>query len=76
VRKSAAALPLESSIGQRFDAIVTGVSKKGTWVRLFHPPVEGKLMRGFEGLGVGDRVRVQLIGTDVERGFVDFSKVG
>jgi exoribonuclease-2 len=76
VRKSAAALLLESSIGQRFDAIVTGASEKGTWVRLFHPPVEGKLMRGFEGLDVGDRVRVELIGTDVERGFIDFARVG
>ncbi len=76
VRKSAAALLLESSIGRRFDAIVTGASEKGTWVRLFHPPVEGKLLRGFEGLDVGDRVRVELIGTDVERGFIDFSRAG
>jgi len=76
VRKSAAALLLESSIGRRFDAIVTGASEKGTWARLFHPPVEGKLLRGFEGLDVGDRVRVQLIGTDVERGFIDFARAG
>ncbi len=76
VRKSAAALLLESSIGQRFDAIVTGASEKGTWVRLFHPPVEGKLIQGFEGLDVGDRVRVELIGTDVERGFIDFARAG
>ncbi len=76
VRKSAAALLLESSIGQRFDAIVTGASEKGTWVRLFHPPVEGKLLKGFEGLDVGDRVRVELTGTDVERGFIDFSRAG
>jgi exoribonuclease-2 len=76
VRKSAAALLLESSIGQRFDAIVTGASEKGTWVRLFHPPVEGKVIRGFKGLDVGDRVRVELIGTDVERGFIDFVRAG
>jgi exoribonuclease-2 len=76
VRKSAAALLLESSIGRRFDAIVTGASEKGTWVRLFHPPVEGKLIQGFEGLDVGDRVRVELIGTDVERGFIDFGRTG
>jgi exoribonuclease-2 len=76
VRKSAAALLLESSIGRRFDAIVTGASEKGTWVRLFHPPVEGKLIRGFEGLDVGDRVRVELIGTDAERGFIDFARAG
>ncbi len=76
VRKSAAALLLESSLGQRFDAIVTGASEKGTWARLFHPPVEGRVIRGFEGLDVGDRVRVELIGTDVERGFIDFSRAG
>ena len=57
--------------------IVTGASEKGTWVRLFHPPVEeGKLIRGFEGLDVGDRVRVELIGTDAERGFIDFARAG
>jgi ribonuclease R len=55
---------------------VSGASEKGTWVRLFHPPVEGKLMRGFQGLDVGDRVRVELIGTDVERGFIDFARAG
>jgi exoribonuclease-2 len=76
VRKSAAALLLESSIGRQFDAIVTGASEKGTWVRLFHLPVEGKLIRGFEGLDVGDRVRVELIGTDVEQGFIDFARPG
>jgi exoribonuclease-2 len=76
VRKSAAALLLESSIGKRFDGIVTGASEKGTWVRLFQPPVEGKLMRGFEGLDVGDQVRVELIGTDIERGFIDFTQSG
>jgi exoribonuclease-2 len=74
VRKSAAALLLESSIGKRFDAIVTGASEKGTWVRLFYPPAEGKLIRGFKGLDVGDRVRVELIRTDVERGFIDFAR--
>jgi VacB/RNase II family 3'-5' exoribonuclease len=74
VRKSAAALLLERRIGERFDAIVTGASQKGTWVRLLHPPVEGRVERGFEGLDVGDRVRVQLISTDVERGFIDFAR--
>ena len=53
-----------------------GASEKGTWVRLFHPPVEGKVIRGFEGLDVGDRARVELIGTDVERGFIDFARAG
>jgi exoribonuclease-2 len=72
VRKSAAALLLVSRIGERFDAIVTGASEKGTWVRIFRPTVEGRVIRGFEGLDVGDRVRVELVYTDVERGFIDF----
>ncbi len=76
VRKSAAALLLEGRVGQRFDAIVTGASEKGTWVRIFAPPVEGKLMRGVEGLDVGDRLRVKLLGTDVERGYIDFARIG
>ncbi|HYX22404.1 MAG TPA: RNB domain-containing ribonuclease [Thermoanaerobaculia bacterium] len=76
VRKSAAALLLEKKVGQRFDAVVTGASEKGTWVRIFEPPAEGKLVHGFDGLEVGDRVRVKLIGTDVERGFIDFVRVG
>ncbi len=75
VGKSAAALLLASRIGERFDAIVTGASGKGTWVRIFQPPVEGKVVSGFEGLDVGDRVRVRLTGTDVERGFIDFVRV-
>lgn len=74
VRKSAAALLLESRTGQRFDAIVTGASDKGTWVRIVRPPVEGKLVRGFKGVDVGDRVRVELVGTNVERGFIDFAR--
>ena len=72
VGKSAAALLLESRIGEQFDAIVTGASDKGTWARLLNIPVEGKLVQGFEGLDVGDRVRVQLMSVDVERGFIDF----
>jgi exoribonuclease-2 len=73
VRKSAAALLLAARIGDRFDAIVTGASPKGTWVRISQPAAEGKLVRGFESLDVGDRVRVKLLRTDVERGFVDFA---
>ncbi|MBI3867835.1 MAG: RNB domain-containing ribonuclease [Verrucomicrobia bacterium] len=74
VRKSAAALLLSGRIGESFEAIVTGASDKGTWVRLFQPPTEGRLERGFQGLDVGDRVRVKLIHTDVERGFIDFAR--
>jgi len=75
VEKSAAALLLRSRVGEQFDAIVTGASEKGTWVRLLSMPVEGKLVQGFAGMDVGDRLRVQLIETDVERGFIDFQKV-
>lgn len=74
VRKSAAALLLENRVGETFDAIVTGASDKGTWVRTLHPLVEGRLDRGFQGLDVGDRVRVRLLSTDVERGFIDFAR--
>lgn len=76
VGKSAAALLLKPRTGEQFDAIVTGASSKGTWVRLLHPPIEGKLVSGFEGVDVGDRIRVQLIHTDVEQGFIDFKRVG
>ena len=75
VRKSAAALLLVSRIGARFDGIVTGASEKGTWVRISGPTAEGKVVRGFEGLDVGDHARVELIRTDVERGFIDFARV-
>ncbi len=74
-RKSAAALLLAPRIGARFDAIVTGASDKGTWVRISGPVAEGRVVRGFEGLDVGDRVRVQLVHTDVARGFIDFAAV-
>jgi len=74
VRKAAAALLLQSRIGERFDAIVTGASEKGTWVRIRRPLVEGRLERGYEGLEVGDRVRVKLVHTDAARGFIDFAR--
>jgi VacB/RNase II family 3'-5' exoribonuclease len=76
VGKSAAALLLEARIGEQFDAIVTGASEKGTWVRLLSVPVEGKLVQGFGGVDVGDRIRVQLMSINVERGFIDFRGVG
>lgn len=75
VRKAAAALWLSDRIGQEFDAVVTGASSKGTWVRLVSPPVEGKVERGHEGLDVGDRIIVRLVGTDVARGFIDFARI-
>lgn len=75
VQKSAAALLLTPQIGKRFAAIVTGASQKGVWVRISGPTAEGKVVRGAEGLDVGDHVRVDLVGTDVERGFIDFALV-
>ncbi len=74
MRKSAAALLLAPRVGQRFDGIVTGASPKGTWVRILHPAAEGRVVRGEHGLDVGDSVRVELVHTDVERGFVDFAR--
>ena len=76
VVKSAAALLLETRIGEQFSGIVTGASDKGFFVRLSHPPVEGKLMSDTGGLKVGDRIRVKLVHTDVERGHIDLERVG
>lgn len=74
VHKSAAAMLLEGRVGERFDGLVTGASDKGTWVRITRPPVEGRVVRGFQGLDVGDRVSVELVGTNVEQGFIDFAR--
>ena len=71
-RKSAAALLLERRIGATFDAIVTGVKRDATYVRLLSPPAEGRVVRGEEGMDVGERVRVRLVRTDAERGHIDF----
>jgi ribonuclease R len=75
VGKSAAALLLEPRLGEQFEGIVTGAAAKGTWIRLLTLPVEGKLVKGFQGVDVGDRVRVQLISLDVQRGFIDFRRI-
>jgi VacB/RNase II family 3'-5' exoribonuclease len=74
VVKSAAALLLASRIGQSFDAIVTGAADKGTWARISAPIAEGRVVKGFQGLNVGDRCRVKLVHTDVEHGFIDFER--
>jgi VacB/RNase II family 3'-5' exoribonuclease len=74
VRKSAAACLLANRIGERFDAIVTGAAEKGTWVRILNPPIEGKLIHGAEGLDIGDRLHVKLIGVDIAAGFIDFAR--
>ncbi len=74
MRKVAAACVLSSRLGEEFDGIVTGASPQGTWVRVFDPPVEGRVEKGHEGLDVGDKVRVKLVHTDIERGFIDFAR--
>ena len=73
VRKSAAAMLVDNKIGQRFDAVVTGASPKGTYVRTMDPHIEGRVVRGVAGLDVGDQVSVQLVSVNVDRGFIDFA---
>jgi len=74
VRKAAVAMLVASRIGDVFDAIVTGASPKGTFVRVATPPIEGMLVQGTHGVDVGDRVRVRLADVDVERGYIDFAR--
>ena len=73
VHKSIAAAAMARQIGQTFEGFITGSSDKGVWVRLVHPPVEGKVEGAAKTLAVGDRVRVKLISTDPEHGYIDFS---
>jgi len=75
VEKSANAILMQPRIGEIFEAIVSGESSKGTWIRLVHPRVEGKLVKGFEGLKVGQTLKARLTQTDVESGFIDFEMV-
>jgi exoribonuclease-2 len=76
MRKAAAAVLLQHRIGDSFEAIVTGASAKGTYVRLFAPPAEGRIMRGEQGLRVGQKVIVRLLKTDPYNGFLDFECTG
>lgn len=73
LNKSAAALYLKPHIGTTYKGIITGCSEKGTWARIFSPPVEGKILRGFENLDVGDRVDVELESVDISEGFINFT---
>jgi VacB/RNase II family 3'-5' exoribonuclease len=73
--KRLAASAMQNRIGTIFDAVVTGASPKGTFVRVQQPHVEGLLAQGQQGADVGDRFRVKLIRTDVQRGFIDFARV-
>jgi hypothetical protein len=67
-------LLLEKRVGESFDGLVTGAADKGTWVRIFDPPAEGRLVQGAYGLHVGDKVRTTLLSTNFERGFLDFAR--
>ena len=75
VEKSANAMLMESKIGEEFDAIVSGASAKGTWIRLYHPHVEGKLVDGYNGLKVGEKLKARLKYVNAELGFIDFERV-
>jgi VacB/RNase II family 3'-5' exoribonuclease len=72
--KRIAAVALQHRIGERFAAVVTGVTPKGTFVRLLSPPAEGLLVRGEEGVDVGDQLSVRLVSTDPLRGYIDFAR--
>jgi len=72
--KRLAAAAMQNRIGAIFDAIVTGVTPHGTFVRVLQPHVEGLLAQGQQGADVGDRLRVKLIRTDVQRGYIDFAR--
>lgn len=73
MKKVAAALFLSTSIGSQYDGIITGANEKGTWVRTISPPVDGKIIGGFDKLDVGDRVLVELISVDIPKGYINFS---
>ncbi len=75
MRKTAAAMLLSQYIGEHYQALVTGVTDKGTWVRVLTPPIEGKLIKGFKDLDVGDHVEVQLSNVDVIKGYIDFERI-
>ena len=74
LNKSAAAMLLQSRIGETFEGIVTGVGPHGTWARAFDPPVEGKVVHGFDNLDVGDRVTLKLESVDVPLGHINFRR--
>ncbi|HMG75358.1 MAG TPA: RNB domain-containing ribonuclease [Pyrinomonadaceae bacterium] len=76
MRKVAAAILMRDRIGEVFDAIVTGVTPKGIFARVLRPPVDGRVVRGEQGLRVGEKTRVKLLSADPERGFIDFQRVG
>jgi exoribonuclease-2 len=75
MRKVVAATVLSARLGETFEGVVTGASPKGTYVRLVKFPAEGRVVRGAQGIDVGDRVRVRLVSVDVNQGFIDFERI-
>lgn len=75
MRKVIAASVMSQRIGEVFDGLVTGTAAKGTYVRLLRFPAEGRVVRGAQGIDVGDRVRVRLVSVDVDKGFIDFERL-
>jgi hypothetical protein len=73
VRKMAGAALLAERVGDTFTAIVTAASPKGTYARVLSPPVEGRILKGAQGLDIGDTVRLTLIRVDAEHGYIDFA---
>jgi len=72
--KRLAAVAMQHRIGEVFDALVTGANDSGTFVRVMQPHIEGMLVQGAQGLDVGDKLRVKLIRTDVQKGYIDFAR--
>ncbi len=75
IKKTAAAIYLSTKINHSFNAIVTGIKGKETWIRIFHPPVDGKLLESHNHLEVGDRLKVKLVHVDIPHGFIDFVQI-
>jgi exoribonuclease-2 len=74
MRKRIAAVALSNRIGEVFKGVVTGVTPKGTFVRIVNPPAEGRVVQGDKGLDVGDQVQVKLLDTNEQKGFIDFGR--
>jgi exoribonuclease-2 len=75
MNKSAVAMMLEDRVGEEFDALVTGRSDKGVWARIAHPPVEGRIVAGFDDLDVGDACVLRLVNADAVLGHIDFKRI-
>ena len=75
MRKVAAAILLQNKAGQEFEGIITGALPKGLFVRLYHPPAEGMIVKGGQGLDVGEKVLVRVLSTDPLKGFIDFQAI-